>query len=201
MDDLMIVCLHETSRFSLVGPSSAGRDSFQGDGGPQRRALQDGGGQDFWGNTPGDSWVDRAAEAFGRARSSGRTARASRRRQAQPQAGEGDLRGHRGSLPGSIEASVLSLDAGSGGAPDSTTVWCKAFGLDGGTILGASGFHAPEADAAGVRARPPSGSFLVGAEVSGHSRTGPPREGGDFLGRRNGCAGRPCGRSLVQSTR
>ena len=111
-------------------PSSAGRDSFQGDGGPQRRALQDGGGQDFWGNTPGDSWVDRAAEAFGRARSSGRTARASRRRQAQPQAGEGDLRGHRGSLPGSIEASVLSLDAGSGGAPDSTTVWCKAFGLD-----------------------------------------------------------------------
>ena len=193
----MIDCLHETSRFPLVVSSSTGSDSLQSDRRPQRRAVQDGGGQDIRGNPSSDSWMDRAAEACGRERSSGRTARASYRRQAYRQAGEGDLRGGRGSLPGSIEASVLSLDAGGGGAPDSTTVWGETFGLDGGTILGPPRFHAPEADASGVRAESPSGSFLAGAEVSGHSRIGPPGEGGDFLGRRNGVAGRPCSRSLV----
>ncbi len=70
------------------------------------------------------------------------------------------------------------MDARGVGAPDSMTVWGEAFGMDGKTIPGATWNYAPETDSAGFRARSPSGSSMVGAELAGRSHPGPPRKGG-----------------------
>src|SRR4030065_79373 len=54
--------------------------------------------------------------------------------------------GH-GSAPGPVEASVLSVDAGSRGAPDRGSVRHPAVGLDGGALSGAVGVYPAEAGA------------------------------------------------------
>src|SRR5208337_4611008 len=70
-----------------------------------------------------------------------------------------------------------------------------------GRFLARWGVHAAEAVAAGFRARPQRGRRLAAPKVSGHPRLGPPAERTDFLGGRNGIAGRPCRRTLFQPAR
>ncbi len=65
MGDLMMVSLHATTRFSFAGSPNSVSDSIQGDGRPQRRVVLYGGGHIFGGNSPGNSWPDCAAAAFG----------------------------------------------------------------------------------------------------------------------------------------
>src|SRR5271156_391606 len=201
MVQAMIASAHDASGFPLADTSGTGNPPHQGDGRAQGRAFQDGGGPTFRGYPPSHSWLGQP-QAGGRSFWAARPAAgASCGRAAQAQTGANRLPTYHRPLPGSVEAAVLSVDAGSGGAFDRPALWGASFGLDGRTAAGQVGLHAAKARAPGLRARLPRGPLLAATPVSGYSRPGPPGEGVDFLGGRNGLARGPRRRTFLQSAR
>jgi len=192
----MLDLAHDASGLSLAGPASPGSHPSPSHGRPPAWALDLGNRPFVRRQPPSRPHLDRAAAQRRSAGLAGATARTPARRLFDFQAAANPLPTHHRPLPRPVETSLLSVDAGSGGRVDRPAVWGAAVGLDGGTAAGQVGLHAAKAHAPGLRAGLPRGRLLAAAPVSVHSRLGPPGEGADFLGGRNGLARRPRRRSF-----
>src|SRR4030065_2892703 len=114
------------------------------------RAHPGRGGRDLR-SSPGDGpALGQGASTWRPSVAQGEEAGTAEGRHAASLAGGPDCPCDHGSDSGPVETSVLSVDAGSRGAPDRGSVRDPAVGLDGGALSGAVGIYPAETGASGL---------------------------------------------------
>lgn len=99
----------------------------------------------------------------------------------------------------STETSLCSVDARCRPSMDRKTLRYFGFGLDGRPVFATVGIYAAETIASRLRARPASRPALAGTRLPCNSPAGPHRTCSNPLGRRNGNAFGPSGRTQLWS--
>lgn len=95
---------------------------------------------------------------------------------------------YRGSLPGSAQAALRSVDAAGGGRTGQPAKRYCLVGMDDWAVSQTLGLYAAKAAASSISTRPASGAAVAGAGLSGHTTAGQRPASRNPLGRRDGAS-------------